>query len=74
MTINILERVESIYPDRPITLALDSSRGRVTEIIILREPAHVHRTAAPAERPLSLVPDDFDDDLANATWEDAEWR
>jgi hypothetical protein len=73
MTANILEHITATDTEAPFTLALKSPRGRVTEIIIVREQAQMDRTSAPVGRPLTLLPD-FDDDLANATWEDAEWR
>jgi hypothetical protein len=64
----------SIYIDDAVQLSLERHTGNGIRIIVLPPPGHADASLRQVQGARSLPAQDPDDELANATWEDAEWR
>ena len=64
----------SIYVDDPVQLSLEYHAGNEIRVIVLPSPRHADVMFRQVQMARSLRAQDPNDDLANATWEDAEWR
>jgi hypothetical protein len=72
MDTHAIERRTSIGVDDSLWITLDRRERAGMQIVVIPNRAQALDESICVD-PLCPVPD-ADDDLANATWEDAEWR
>lgn len=74
MNAQVKDQINSLQIDDSVMLSLEHHEGSGMRILVLP----VSRPTDPALRAIHTLPfrpaSDPDDDLANATWEDAEWQ